>query len=250
MAPSLYITDITNDPNNRSGDWQYGGTAIAPSAVFGAWKSFTRTVDYTTATPTVTLTAPLDPAKNGWNLGPGSDAPPAGLTNEGYGAEVRWNLNDLYARGVLIPGHSYRFYVIVHDGDQNKAGGDAGQAAYNYVYPGPPATQLASVSGSVRLSLPDGTDYGPLAGIAVYLKDSLGNVVAQTTTDAQGNYQFTGLVPGTYSIQTTANVSSAGTVGGVQDGQGGSGLDTISNVVLGAGQQGINYDFWQIFTPA
>src|SRR5262249_12817800 len=35
MAPSLFITDITNDPNSRSGDWQYGGTAIAPSAVYG-----------------------------------------------------------------------------------------------------------------------------------------------------------------------------------------------------------------------
>src|SRR5205823_8130604 len=79
MAPSLYITDITNDPNNRSGDWQWGGTAIAPSAVFGTWKSFTRTVDYTTSPPTVSVTAAADPAKNGWSLGPGSDAPPAGL---------------------------------------------------------------------------------------------------------------------------------------------------------------------------
>jgi hypothetical protein len=38
MYPSLFITDTTNDPNNRSGDWQWGGSAYAPSAVFGTWK--------------------------------------------------------------------------------------------------------------------------------------------------------------------------------------------------------------------
>src|SRR5439155_13932607 len=149
MAPSLFITDITNDPNNRSGDWQWGGTAYAPGAVFGTWKSFTRTVDYTTGTPTVTVLGAADPAKNNWNLGAGSDAPPAGLANEGYGAEVRWNLNDLANQGVLIAGHTYRFYVIVHDGDQNKVGGDAGQAAFTYYYPGAPVAATASISGGV-----------------------------------------------------------------------------------------------------
>src|SRR5207248_2265913 len=76
------------------------------------------------------------------------DPAPAGLASEGYGAEVRWNLNDLYASGVLVAGHNYRFYVMVHDGDQNKSGGDSGQAAYNYVYSGP-VSKGASLSGSV-----------------------------------------------------------------------------------------------------
>src|SRR5207302_8006493 len=57
IAPSLYITDVTNDANNRSGDWQYGGTAHAPGAVFGTWKAFTRTVNQTTSPATVSLTA-------------------------------------------------------------------------------------------------------------------------------------------------------------------------------------------------
>jgi len=38
---------------------------------------------------------------------------------------VRWNL-------VLIPGRSYRIQVLVHDGDQNKAGGDSGEACVNF----------------------------------------------------------------------------------------------------------------------
>jgi hypothetical protein len=44
--------------------------------------------------------------------------------NQGYGAEVRWDLTQLG----LIPGHSYRVYFMVHDGDQNKSGGDVGNA--------------------------------------------------------------------------------------------------------------------------
>jgi hypothetical protein len=120
MWPVLYITDITSNPQNRSGDWQQGGRPIAPNDVFGTWKAAVRTVDKTVTPNTVTITPDKDPAKNNWDLGSG-DAPPAGLANEGYGAEARWNVP-------LVAGHSYRVQVIVHDGDQNKVGGDSGEA--------------------------------------------------------------------------------------------------------------------------
>ena len=70
-----------------------------------------------------------DPAKNGWNLGPGADPVPAGLVSEGYGAEVRWKLTNLIDNNnlPLQPNRKYRLQVIVHDGDQNKSGGDVGQ---------------------------------------------------------------------------------------------------------------------------
>jgi hypothetical protein len=106
ISPSLYITDITSDPNSLSGDWQYGGTAIAPAAIFGAWKGAVRTVNYTTGTPAVAVTCDADPAKNGSNLGTGADAPPVGVGGDGYSAEARWNLQDLYNQGLLIPGHN------------------------------------------------------------------------------------------------------------------------------------------------
>ena len=67
------------------------------------------------------MTPGVDPAPNNWTL-PGGDTPPA-LSNEGYGAEVRWNVDQLG----LKSGHSYRMQIIVHDGDQNGGGGDAGQ---------------------------------------------------------------------------------------------------------------------------
>src|SRR5256885_16974793 len=66
------------------------------------------------------MTPDAAPAKNHWTL-PGGDPVPGGLSDEGFGAEVRWNVS-------LVAGHSYRLQVIVHDGDQNKAGGDSGEA--------------------------------------------------------------------------------------------------------------------------
>ncbi|MCB9278057.1 MAG: carboxypeptidase regulatory-like domain-containing protein [Lewinellaceae bacterium] len=40
-----------------------------------------------------------------------------------------------------------------------------------------------------------------VSGVTVNLKDAGGNVIATTTTDGNGYYHFTGLVPGTYSVQ-------------------------------------------------
>ena len=131
LFPSLFITDLTTNPNPNGGDWQYGGTAIPPTAIYGTWKGFVKTVDKTKATATVTLTADADPAKNNWNLGSNSDPAPSALANEGYGAEVRWDV----AKLGLISGHTYRLYFTLHDGDQNKAGGDAGQACATITMP-------------------------------------------------------------------------------------------------------------------
>lgn len=253
MAPTLYITNITNNPKDQSGDWQYGGTGYAPSAVYGSWKSFTRTVDTTTSPATVSVTASADPAKNDWNLGQGADPVPSGLQDEGYGAEIQWSLAGLASQGVnLIPGDTYRFYVIVHDGDQNKVGGDAGQATYTVTVPGMPAP---SISGQVFVdansdNLYDSGDI-PLSGIVVVLTgtDNMGNAVSlSTTTDANGDYSFTGLAPGTYQIARPAvsgytdKQSLVGTDNGLQNGV----LQTdnsIAQIVLAAGDQAINYDF-------
>ena len=122
LYPALFLTDITSDPTSLAGDWQFGGTAIPPHAVFGTWKGAVRTVDRTRNPANVTVTPDADPAKNNWNLDGGDVAPP-GLVNQGYGAEVRWEVSQLG----LLPGHTYRMYFMVHDGDQNKTGGDVGQ---------------------------------------------------------------------------------------------------------------------------
>jgi hypothetical protein len=125
LRPVMYISDITNDPNNRTGDWQHNGTPYNANRISGSWKSAVRVVDKTQSTTVVTVVPDADPSsKNNWSMGTGGDIAPAGLISEGYGAEIVWNVSSLG----LLPGHTYRLQFIVHDGDQNKAGGDAGQS--------------------------------------------------------------------------------------------------------------------------
>ncbi|MGC4090055.1 MAG: hypothetical protein QM756_19675 [Polyangiaceae bacterium] len=123
MWPALFVTDTTDNPDNRAGDWQQGGTPWNPNAVYGTWKPAVRTVDPSSG---ASITPDADPDKNDWNGIP--DAVPSSATatkSEGYSAEVRWDL-------VLVAGRSYRIQVMVHDGDQNKIGGDTGEACVNF----------------------------------------------------------------------------------------------------------------------
>jgi len=53
-------------------------------------------------------------------------------------------LSDLQNQACCFPPH-YRFYVIVHDGDQNKSGGDCGKPASLFLS----RVALASISGHV-----------------------------------------------------------------------------------------------------
>ena len=122
MWPALFITDITNDPKAVAGDWQWGGAPVNPTYVAGTWKGAVRTVDASGAS----ITPDADPAKNNLNYGNGHTAPAGAITKaEAYGTEVRWDIR-------LEVGHNYRFQVMVHDGDQNKVGGDAGEACVTF----------------------------------------------------------------------------------------------------------------------
>jgi hypothetical protein len=133
MFPALFVTDITGNPTSRAGDWQQGSSsAIPPSAVFGTWKGAVMTIDKSVTPNTVTVTPDADPSRNRWSLGPGSDAPPAGTGTDSFGSEARWNVSSLG----LQQGHAYRVVFMVHDGDQNKSGGDSGEACMTVVIPG------------------------------------------------------------------------------------------------------------------
>jgi hypothetical protein len=116
LRPVLYVTDLTGDPTCTAGDLQSGGTPYDPIAIFGSWKSASE------GTGNVGTPAMMDPMQNKWNLGSSADPVPSSAMKctEGYGAELHFEVG-------LISGHSYRFQVIVHDGDQNK-GGDSGEA--------------------------------------------------------------------------------------------------------------------------
>jgi hypothetical protein len=102
----------------------------------------------------------------------------------------------------------------------------------------PPQTAMAataSLAGFVQ---------GAGIGVTVTLLDGNGNVVATTqTTDANGDYQFTGLAAGTYSISVLD--TSYGWETGLAGSLGGTALTgEITDIVVAAGASGTNYDFF------
>ena len=89
-----------------------------------------------------------------------------------------------------------------------------------------------------------------LAGVTIWLLDGSGNRIRSTTTNANGEYSFTNLAPGTYGVEEIQpadyldGTDHVGSVGGAILAN-----DKLGQVVLGAGVNGINYDFCEL-TPA
>jgi len=114
--------------------------------------------------------------------------------------------------------------------------------------------QYAVIEGSVHLTTPDGdcftssTEEQPLAGVTIVLQDENGTTIAQTLTDAQGQYRFDGLLPGSYTVieSTPAGLidgaDHVGTVGGQSVGRV-AGNDTLGDIALTSGQAAVDYDF-------
>ena len=129
IPPSMFCTDVTGNALSNAGDWQMGGTAQGPHFISGTWKSATVLIDMSATTVTRVVTTDADPPKNGFVLGPKADPVPAGISTQGYLTEARWNVDQITCNGQpLKKGHTYRMQFMVHDGDQNKTGGDVGQA--------------------------------------------------------------------------------------------------------------------------
>jgi hypothetical protein len=134
--PAAFVTKITPpNQNSRAGDWQQAlndpppnnKLAQKPNDLFGTWKHATQGTD---------IGSQNDPPANS-SYGPGADTPPAGLSSQKYKTEVRWNLFELKDQNgaPLTGGNDYRIEFMVHDGDQNKEGGDVGEACVNVHIP-------------------------------------------------------------------------------------------------------------------
>ena len=117
-------------------------------------------------------------------------------------------------------------------------------------------TRPASLRGQVHLASPDGdcwtddVDHEPIAGAVVQLFDSQDMLVEQTVTDANGEYQFSGLRPGEYAV---VEITPAGLL------EGGARPGTVSGVTLGvaeeseirqiqleSGDDGVEYEFCEL----
>ena len=85
----------------------------------------------------------------------------------------------------------------------------------------------------------NGSDEGEpgIGGATVILTDADGAEVARTTTDANGNYRFTGLIPGTYTVSIE-----------VPDGY--TAATTSATVTVGEGEENLDVDFPLTLIPA
>lgn len=85
----------------------------------------------------------------------------------------------------------------------------------------------------------NGADNGEpgVPGVTVILKDATGAEVARTTTDSDGRYRFTGLIPGTYTvdIEVPAGYNAA---------------TTSMTVTVGEGEENLDVDFPLTVPPA
>jgi protocatechuate 3,4-dioxygenase beta subunit len=87
-----------------------------------------------------------------------------------------------------------------------------------------------------------------LEGVRIDLLDSSGNVIATTLTNADGEYEFTGLVPGTYSVREHDPAEyfdggeRVGTLGGASHDVA-EVYSFFTAIHVGSDQHGINYDF-------
>ncbi len=94
----------------------------------------------------------------------------------------------------------------------------------------------------------DATETTPITGVTVQLKNAAGTVIATTTTNATGNYLFSGLVAGNYTVVfpisisgatvTTANVGADDNV----DSDASQATGETGTITLAAGQNITNVD--------
>jgi hypothetical protein len=223
IYPVMYVTDVTANPGNPyAGDWQYGGIGTPPDAVFGTWKGAVKTVSGNT----VTVTPDADPTANNWNLGlcgPPDPVPTPTPTNQGYGAECRWDLTSFN----FIPGHQYRLYFMVHDGDQNNTGGDVGQDCVYFTMPGAAPTATPSPTPTASATA---TATATPASVVVTDKTFAAKVVTVTFQNNTANPQvLTGLTMTWHQATNGAlgNIKIGGTM--IYNGPNSTGTLTITS---------------------
>ncbi len=214
----------------------------------------------TSMTGTGTITGSVFVDKN--NTGSPSGQPPIGgiiITLKGSGgatvATTTTTINGSYAFANVAPGT----YSVVET-QPNGYGNSGNTAATAIPVTVPQAGGLASgnnfgetlgsLSGTVFADnnndgILDGPDLG-IAGVVVTLMDGLGNTVATTTTNGSGNYSFTGLLGGSYSIVETqpANFVDGKDVAGTLGNS--STTKNQFTVALPAGGAGTAYNFAEI----
>jgi protocatechuate 3,4-dioxygenase beta subunit len=126
----------------------------------------------------------------------------------------------------------------------------SGEQGVDYVFCEIPP---ANVSGHVYIDTDndgvfDGGESG-IAGVTLNLFDNNNQFVGTTTTNAAGYYEFTNLMPGTYTVREVQptgfydGIDTPGSVGGTALPSPG---DQLSGIVLVGGTQAVNYNFGEL----
>ncbi len=110
--PALFLSDITTDSTNTSGDAENGGTPHKPTEVWGAWKPLGNS-SFIPTPNNLSLPSGADPFPTESNIKFKEGTYFIKSRETSYGAEIIWEVDKLG----LTSGHIYRAQFIVHDGD-------------------------------------------------------------------------------------------------------------------------------------
>jgi uncharacterized repeat protein (TIGR01451 family) len=147
--------------------------------------------------------------------------------------------------GGLLPTFDADSQLINPDGKSTVviAGAPDGDQDFGYAPPPVQGTGSGTIGDTVFLDRngDNGPSFGEgLEGVRIVLLDDNGNVVAVTTTDENGQYLFTGLADGEYTVSIDQASLIPGIINTVDpDG----GLDSISSVTITGGNTDLAQDF-------
>ncbi|MBY0477814.1 MAG: carboxypeptidase regulatory-like domain-containing protein [Chitinophagaceae bacterium] len=147
------------------------------------------------------------------NLAPGNYivgvATPTGFTSSAVNGGDPDNNTDLDDNGQVVSGEETRGLAIT------LVAGTEPNADVNNTYDfGFYGTATGSIGDRVWLDadgdgIQDASETGGITGVTVQLKNSAGTVIATTTTNATGNYLFSGLAAGNYTVVFPTSISGA-----------------------------------------
>lgn len=173
LFPAVFLTDITNNPADTSGDAQTGGLANKPNDIYGTWKA----ADAQDPTPSNGQPPNLGTGADPW---PPANGPGSNPHDPDFKSEIIWKLSNIKAKNnvSLIQGNKYRAQLVLHDGGNPR---DIGLACFNFQVPynGPTPTQTPTCSPAQTSSLRgvnwSGWEYGAAYGLSLQKLTDLKN---------------------------------------------------------------------------
>lgn len=111
LSPAIFITDVSANSADISGDAQNGGAPQPANTIFGSWRPENGTQPAT---------------QNGTNLGAGADPWPASNVPAGtnqrdlsWSSQIIWKIANLKTKDgqPVQSGKTYRFQIVLHDGN-------------------------------------------------------------------------------------------------------------------------------------